>query len=163
MEDGSRPDFSKGISTDGLPDGGMLLGYVGEEDVILARRGGEFFAVGAKCSHYGGPLVEGLMLGDELRCPWHHACFSLRTGEALRAPAFDAIPCWRAERIGDNLFVREKLSVPDRARIPASGQKAPASVVIVGGGAAGFAAAETLRREGYQGPVTMVSADRALP
>ncbi|MFY4730378.1 Rieske 2Fe-2S domain-containing protein, partial [Nitrospira sp. BLG_2] len=110
MEGGSGPDFSKGVSTDRLSDGGMLLGHIGQEDVILARRGGEFFAVGATCSHYSGPLIEGLMLGDELRCPWHHACFSLRTGEALRAPAFDAIPCWRVERIGETVFVREKLS-----------------------------------------------------
>jgi NADPH-dependent 2,4-dienoyl-CoA reductase/sulfur reductase-like enzyme/nitrite reductase/ring-hydroxylating ferredoxin subunit len=163
MEGGNGPDFSKGVSTDRLSDGGMLLGHIGQEDVILARRGGEFFAVGATCSHYSGPLIEGLMLGDELRCPWHHACFSLRTGEALRAPAFDAIPCWRVERIGDTVFVREKLSAPGRARTAVSPQKSPASVVIVGGGAAGFAAAEMLRREAYEGRVTIISADDAAP
>ena len=163
MEDGNGPDFSKGVSTDRIPDGGMLLGHIGQDDVILARRGGEFFAVGAKCSHYSGPLVEGLMLDDELRCPWHHACFSLRTGEALRAPAFDAVPCWRVERIGETVFAREKLSAPGRARTSVSPQKAPASVVIVGGGAAGFAAAEMLRREAYEGRVTIISADDAAP
>jgi NADPH-dependent 2,4-dienoyl-CoA reductase/sulfur reductase-like enzyme/nitrite reductase/ring-hydroxylating ferredoxin subunit len=163
MEGESGPDFSKGIATDRLSDGRMLLGHVGGEDVILARRGGEFFAVGAKCTHYSGPLVDGVMLGDELRCPWHHACFSLRTGEALRAPAFDAIPCWRVERIGETVFVREKLSAPTQARASISGQQAPVSVVIVGGGAAGFAAAEMLRRERYEGPVTIISADDAAP
>jgi apoptosis-inducing factor 3 len=99
-----------------------------------------------------------------LRCPLHHACFSLRTGEALRAPAFDPIPCWRVERIAERVFVREKL--PAAALRPASAPataRQPASVVIVGGGAAGLAAADMLRREGYAGPVTMISADDSAP
>ena len=164
MESDSEQDFGNGVAVDHLPDGGMLQGKVGGEDVIVARRGGEFFAVGASCPHYGGPLAKGLMLGEELRCPLHHACFSLRTGEALRAPAFDPIPCWRVERIGQRVFVREKL--PAAAQRPASAAAAPrqpASVVIVGGGAAGLAAADMLRRQGYDGPVTMISADDSAP
>src|SRR5215472_16442960 len=112
MENPNKLDLGAGIPASQLPDGGMILGRVHEEDVVLARHGQEFFAVGASCAHYGGPLVKGLLIGDELRCPLHHACFSLRTGEALRAPAFDSIPCWRVERVGDNIFVREKLSAP---------------------------------------------------
>jgi len=143
----------------------MIQGQVGGEDVVLARRGGEFFAVGAYCTHYHGPLAKGLMVGGELRCPLHHACFSFRTGEALRAPALDAIPCWRVERIGENVFVREKLPAPIRkqALVSANLQKPPVSVVIVGGGGAGLAAADMLRREGYDGPVTMISADDSAP
>jgi len=165
MESPDRPDFGNGVPINRLPDGGMLQGKVGGDNVILARRGDDFFAVGAKCTHYGGPLVKGLLVGDELRCPLHHACFSLRTGEALRAPAFDAIPCWRVERIGENVFVRERLSAPARRQVPVStnAQKPPASVVIVGGGAAGFSAADALRREGYDGPVTIISADTSAP
>ena len=90
-----------------MPDGGLIQGKVGDEEVILARRGGEFFAVGAKCSHYAKPFREGLIVGDEVRCPLHHACFSLRTGAASRPPAFDPIPCWRVERIGARVFVRD--------------------------------------------------------
>jgi len=162
MESVPGPDLSHGIASDRLADGSMLQGTVDGEAVVLARRGDEFFAVGATCTHYGGPLAKGLIVGDQLRCPLHHACFSLRTGEVLRAPAFDSIPCWRVERVGGTIFVREKLtsSVPAR-RIPA--EQAPSSVVIVGGGAAGFAAADTLRREGYAGPVTIVSADASAP
>jgi NADPH-dependent 2,4-dienoyl-CoA reductase/sulfur reductase-like enzyme/nitrite reductase/ring-hydroxylating ferredoxin subunit len=164
MESVAAPDFGKGISLDRLSDGGMLQGNVGGEDVILARRGAEFFAVGASCTHYGGPLVKGLMLGDELRCPLHHACFSLRTGEALRAPAFDPIPCWRVERIEDSVFVREKLPGPVKSAFASTNpQKPPSSVVIVGGGAAGLAAADMLRRQGYDGSVTMISADDSAP
>src|SRR6267142_5885695 len=103
------PDLIQGISVDALADGQMLVGHVGQEAVLLARRGNEVFAVGATCSHYGGPLAEGLMVGDTVRCPWHHACFRLRSAEALRAPALDPIACWRVERRGDTAFVREKL------------------------------------------------------
>ena len=101
----------------------MILGRVGDEEVVLARSGTELFAIRAHCSHYRGPLVKGLVDGDTVRCPLHHACFSLRTGEALRAPALDPIACWRVEREGDRIFVREKLreARPHRRRFrPAS-------------------------------------------
>ena len=144
-------DLSKGVAASALTDGGMILGRVGDEEVVLARSGTELFAIRAHCSHYRGPLVEGLIVGDTVRCPWHHACFSLRTGEALRAPALDPIACWRVEREGDRIFVREKLPAarPAPTRRP---DQLPSSIVIVGGGAAGVAAAEMLRRQGYDGP-----------
>src|SRR4249920_310117 len=103
-----RPDFANGIAVGALQPGGMVLGRVGDEDVVLARAGDEFFAVGAHCTHYHGALADGLVVGDTVRCPLHHACFSLRSGEALRAPALDPIACWRVERQGDTVFVREK-------------------------------------------------------
>ncbi|HKC94934.1 MAG TPA: FAD-dependent oxidoreductase [Nitrospira sp.] len=163
MESPKQLDFSHGVSVDRIPDGKMLQGKLGDDDVILLRRGSEFFAVGATCPHYGGPLAQGLLLGDELRCPLHHACFSLRTGEALRAPALDAIPCWRVDRIGDKVFLRDKLPAPIRTLHSAGSKNRPASVVIVGGGAAGLAAADMLRREGYDKPVTLISADESAP
>jgi NADPH-dependent 2,4-dienoyl-CoA reductase/sulfur reductase-like enzyme/nitrite reductase/ring-hydroxylating ferredoxin subunit len=156
------PDFANGIAATDVPDGGMLLGHVGDEPVLLARRAQEFFAIGATCTHYGGPLAEGLMVEDTVRCPWHHACFSLRTGEALRAPALSAVACWTVERRDDKIFVRSKKEVPQAKRAAAlSG--APQRIVIVGGGAAGFAAAEKLRREGWQGSLVMLSDDDAAP
>jgi NADPH-dependent 2,4-dienoyl-CoA reductase/sulfur reductase-like enzyme/nitrite reductase/ring-hydroxylating ferredoxin subunit len=165
MNNLAGPDFGKGVPVTQIPDGGMIQGKLGDEDVIVARRGDQFFAVGAHCPHYGGPLVKGLIVGDELRCPLHHGCFSLRTGEVLRPPAFDPIPCWRVELAGDNVFVREKLSFPARklTAVSAGGKEPPVSVVIVGGGGAGLAAADTLRREGYEGPITIISADDSAP
>ena len=91
----AKVDLSQGIAASALSDGGMILGQVGKDDVVLARSGNEFFAVRAQCSHFRGPLVEGIVVGDTVRCPWHHACFSLRTGEALRAPAVDQSPAGR--------------------------------------------------------------------
>jgi NADPH-dependent 2,4-dienoyl-CoA reductase/sulfur reductase-like enzyme/nitrite reductase/ring-hydroxylating ferredoxin subunit len=155
----NKPDFRNGFPIRDLRDGSMILGQADGEEIILARRGDEFVAIGAHCTHYGGPLAEGLIVGDTVRCPWHHACFSLRNGEALRAPALDPVPCWRVEKLGDKIFVREKLPPP----APKSGTKGPSSVVIVGGGAAGLAAADMLRREGYDGPLTIVSADASPP
>jgi NADPH-dependent 2,4-dienoyl-CoA reductase/sulfur reductase-like enzyme/nitrite reductase/ring-hydroxylating ferredoxin subunit len=164
MEQSPKPDFRKGFPARDLADGGMVLGQVDAEDVILLRRGDEIFALGASCTHYHAPLSDGLVVGDTLRCPWHHACFSVRTGEALRAPALDPIACWRVERTGDGVFVREKLAAPGpKAALAASSRKLPGSVVIVGGGAAGLAAADMLRREGYDGPLTMISADDSPP
>lgn len=157
--DTPRPDFSAGFPVHELADGGMLQGTAGGEEVLLARRGDAFFAVSAHCSHYHGPLADGLLVDDTVRCPWHHACFSLRTGEALRAPAVDAITCWRVELKGEKLFIREKLPAPSVQ----SKAKGPESIVIVGGGAAGLAAADMLRREGYDGPLTMISADSSPP
>ena len=157
----AKPDLTDGIPLDKLVDGGMVVGLVGDEEVLLARRGEEIFAIGAHCTHYHAPLADGLIVGDTVRCPWHHACFSLRTGEALRAPALDPIDCWRVERAGDKIFVKEKISASVTAK-PRSASD-PESVVIIGGGAAGLAAADMLRREGYEGKVTLLSADEAPP
>lgn len=159
MDSSQKPDFTKGIPIASVPDGEKLQGTVAGEDVLLVRRGTGFFAVGAHCTHYHGPLADGLIVDDQVRCPWHHACFSLRSGEALHAPALDPIPCWKVDRRGDTIFVAEKLS-PESARSPAVH---PSSIVIVGGGAAGLAAAEMLRRKDYSGPLTMISADAAPP
>ena len=158
----SGPDLTLGVATDTLADGTMLRGHVGEEAVLLARRGDEFFAVAATCTHYGGPLAEGLMVDDTVRCPWHHACFSLRTGEALRAPALSPIACWSTEVIGEKVFVRGKAE-PTSARRAALASAAPQKIVIVGGGAAGFAAAEMLRRQRFDGEIVMLSDDDASP
>jgi nitrite reductase/ring-hydroxylating ferredoxin subunit len=156
----SGPDLTAGVAAADLPDGGKLAGHVGEEEVLLVRRGAEVFAVGARCSHYQGPLAEGFVAGDTLRCPWHHACFDLRTGEALRAPAFRPLACWSVEQRDGKVYVRGKRT---KAKPQFHGKSAPDKVVIVGGGAAGFAAAERLRREGYGGSLVMLSDDDAPP
>jgi apoptosis-inducing factor 3 len=156
------PDLGQGVALADIADGDMLLGHAGGEAVLLAKRDRELFAIGAECTHYHGPLAEGILVEDTVRCPWHHACFSLRTGEALRAPALNPVSCWRVEQQDGRVYVREKLA-PAAGDVRPPRQPAPESVVIIGGGAAGQAAAEMLRREGYAGPVTMLSDDEAPP
>jgi 3-phenylpropionate/trans-cinnamate dioxygenase ferredoxin reductase subunit len=156
----SGPDLTAGIPRGNLAEGEMITGHVGKKAVLLANAGGEFYAIGAKCTHYGGPLGKGLIVGDSVRCPWHHACFSLRSGEAIAAPALDGVSCWKVEVEDDHVFVRERVTAPAASPSPA---RVPTSVVIVGGGAAGEAAAEMLRRQGYTGPVTILSEDEAPP
>ncbi len=157
------PDLAQGISLTELADSGTLVGHCGDEEVLLIRRGDEIFAVGAHCSHYHGPLADGLIVNDSVRCPWHHAAFDLRTGEAVRAPALSPIGCWSVEQAGGKVFVKEKRTPPKPAPLGASSGKAPGRIVIVGGGAAGFAAAEMLRRRAYRGSIVMVSSEAAPP
>jgi NADPH-dependent 2,4-dienoyl-CoA reductase/sulfur reductase-like enzyme/nitrite reductase/ring-hydroxylating ferredoxin subunit len=156
------PDLRSGIPASDLRDSGMLAGRVDGEEVVLARSGDAFYAIGAHCTHYHGPLAEGLIAGRTVRCPWHHACFDLKTGEPVRAPALDPVPCWRVELAGNTVFVREKLAEPAPRRLR-DATAVPASIVIIGGGAAGVAAADMIRREGYEGQVTMISADSSAP
>src|SRR5579872_2440423 len=157
----SGPDLAEGVSADLLEDGAMLAGHVGEDEVLLARRGDRIFAVGAHCTHYHGPLADGLLNGSQVRCPWHHACFDLETGQALHAPALSPLDCWDVDITGGKIFVRGKRAAAGPKPRPIQG--GPVKIVIIGGGAAGFAAAEMLRRVGYQGSITMLSDDDAAP
>jgi apoptosis-inducing factor 3 len=141
------PDLSAGIPASSIADGAMLLGHVGNDPVLVARTDGSLYAIGATCTHYGGPLAEGIIVGDTVRCPWHHACFSLKTGEPLRAPALDRVTCYRVEESAGNVFVREAIEPLSAYRRALSSP--PTSIVIIGAGAAGVAAAEMLRRCGY--------------
>ena len=153
------PDFEKGCKIDQVADGGMLLGHAFGEQVLVARRGDELFAIGATCTHYGGPLAKGLLVDCTVHCPWHHARFDLRTGEAIAAPALNNVACYKIDKREAQFFVTSKIDEKP-VRKPKS---SPASVVIVGAGAAGGAAAEMLRREGYDGPVRLIGADEFLP
>jgi NADPH-dependent 2,4-dienoyl-CoA reductase/sulfur reductase-like enzyme/nitrite reductase/ring-hydroxylating ferredoxin subunit len=154
------PDLTQGVAFTDLADG-RLVGHVGTDEVLLVHSGSELFAVGAHCSHYHGPLAEGLVVGDSVRCPWHHACFSLRNGEAVRAPALSPLDCWRVEQRDGRIFVKEKREGL-KPRTPAIASP-PRQIVIVGGGAAGFGAAEMLRRRGFGGSIVMLSQDAAAP
>jgi NADPH-dependent 2,4-dienoyl-CoA reductase/sulfur reductase-like enzyme/nitrite reductase/ring-hydroxylating ferredoxin subunit len=147
------------VRFDELPDGGRIAGRVGDEDVVLARSGDELFAVSAHCTHYHGPLAEGLVVGDTIRCPWHHACFSLRTGSALAAPAHRPLRVFTVTRESD--LVRVSADPPPAP--PAPAPRGPQRIVIIGGGAAGAFAAFELRRLGYTGSVTLLTRESRVP
>src|SRR5258708_14138309 len=149
---------AEGVAVDAVAEGAAVLGHAIGEAVLVARSGGACHALGAKCSHYGGPLAEGTIQGTTVRCPWHHACFDLRSGDAVGAPALAPVACFEVSRRADRLFVLGKKDPP-----PARAIGEGFSVVVVGGGAAGFAAAEMLRRRGFAGSITMLSADPSAP
>jgi 3-phenylpropionate/trans-cinnamate dioxygenase ferredoxin reductase subunit len=158
------PDLELGIPIGEIPDGGTVAGHAGGRAVLLVRQEQEWFAIDAVCSHYSGPLAEGLVVGDTVRCPWHHACFSLRTGEALRPPALNDLSCWKVEQRVGKVYVTGKPAKPEHgARITKRVGSHPDSVVIVGAGAAGEHAAETLRGEGYEGRLTLYDPDPDAP
>jgi NADPH-dependent 2,4-dienoyl-CoA reductase/sulfur reductase-like enzyme/nitrite reductase/ring-hydroxylating ferredoxin subunit len=156
----SGPDLACGIALNTFTSE-TLLGHVGDQEILLVRSGAEIFAIDARCSHYHGPLVEGLVVGESIRCPWHHACFDLRTGEATRAPALTPLSVWQVDYEDGRIFVRRKCQQPkSRGKGPID---ASDEIVIVGGGAAGFAAAEMLRRHEFRGNIVMLSNDTAPP
>src|SRR5437588_1901354 len=151
-------DLKSGIAIEEIVDGGMLAGEIDGENAVLVRRGAEFFAVGAECTHYHGPLADGIIAGDTIHCPWHHACFDLRTGAAM-APALNPIPVWNVEQRDGRVFVTTKRDIPPAAPVKTN----VSSVGIIGAGPAGNAAAETLRREGFTGTITMIGAEETVP
>jgi NADPH-dependent 2,4-dienoyl-CoA reductase/sulfur reductase-like enzyme/nitrite reductase/ring-hydroxylating ferredoxin subunit len=153
------PDFEVGIAAIDLPERTPILGHVRGEAVVLVRTGEEVRALGATCTHYGGPLSEGLVVGDTLRCPWHHARFDLRTGDALGAPALNPVACYEVQRRDERLTVGPKKSLPKPKAPPFS----PRAVVIIGAGAAGAAAAERLRSLGCTGTITLVGDEAPGP
>jgi NADPH-dependent 2,4-dienoyl-CoA reductase/sulfur reductase-like enzyme/nitrite reductase/ring-hydroxylating ferredoxin subunit len=156
------PDLRAGVPADDVGEGELLLGHADGEPVLLVRMDGEVFAVGASCTHYGVSLAEGLLAGGLLRCAAHHAAFDPRTGQAVRAPALRPLPCWEVEARDGRLFVTRRRPEPAPApRGPRPGD--PESIVIVGAGAAGSAAAERLRREGYAGRLTLIGAEPSTP
>lgn len=157
----NNPDFTQGVALADIPDTGVLAGHIGDAPVLLAKVQGRLHAVSGSCTHYGAPLGEGLRVGDEIRCPWHHACFSLCSGSALKAPAFAALTRYKVEVEGERVFVRSEETTP--LPTPTAPAKAPARVVIIGGGAAAFACAYRLRERGYQGSLTMLSNDDSAP
>jgi apoptosis-inducing factor 3 len=155
----SGPDLAEGIPANDLAEGAMLTGHVGDDEVLLARQGGKLFALSAHCTHYHGPLADGLLVGDTVRCPWHHAHFSLQDGEALAAPALSPLVCWQVEQRGGKIVVAGKKAQPTPKKTGSVNER----IVIVGGGAAGFAAAEMLRRRGFAGSIAILSNDDAAP
>jgi apoptosis-inducing factor 3 len=155
------PNLELGVAEADFDERPMLLGHVGDEQVLVLKRGEEYFAVAALCTHYHGHLVDGLLVGSSIRCPWHHACFDLRTGRVERGPALDPLDRWQVEQQDGRVLVRRKLQPARPPQRAADTQ--PESIVILGAGAAGLAAALTLRRTGYQRPLTLVSGEADPP
>jgi NADPH-dependent 2,4-dienoyl-CoA reductase/sulfur reductase-like enzyme/nitrite reductase/ring-hydroxylating ferredoxin subunit len=139
-----------------LVEGVPVVGEIDGEKVVVVRSGGQVHAVGATCTHYGGPLNEGIVEGGRIHCPWHHACFDLATGKA-HGPALAPIACY------DVKLENGTIRVGGKRDVKAAPVAAPARVVIVGGGAAGVACAEALRAEGHSGTITLFAGEGTDP
>lgn len=161
------PELAAGVELQKLPPCGLLAVTADGEEAILVRGASGLFAVGGRCNHLGGPLAEGIVVGDTVRCPWHHACFSAASGAAVAAPAFERLPRWPVEVRDGQVYLDRR----DAARVSsrsdgarphrASGRRpsSPEKVVIIGGGAGGYATADALLKLGFSGSMTVVDRD----
>ena len=158
------PDLTQGVPLSEIPDGGMLRGHAHAQAVLLARRGDTVFAVSDTCTHYSASLSQGLLVADTVRCPWHHACFDLRTGVAIKAPALRPLTRWTVERVGASVRLGREV---DASTTAPSADVDPSTlahrILIIGAGAAGDAAADMLRRHGHRGSITVIGEDTAPP
>lgn len=148
-----------------LADGEMKQVSANGAEILLGRVNGTVHAVGAHCTHYGAPLVEGVLSGERIVCPWHHACFNIRTGDLEEPPALDALPHYDVKIENDQIVVRIPDAVSDRRTPEMTNREARDErlFVIAGGGAAGYAAAQALREDGFTGRVLMVTREHNLP
>jgi apoptosis-inducing factor 3 len=148
-----------------LKDGEMKEVSAGETKILLARVDGTCYAVGAHCTHYGAPLVDGMLSGDRIVCPWHHACFNARTGDLEEPPALDSLPGFDVRVAGGKILVSLPEDVTDRRTPKMTTHDAHDNrlFVILGGGAAGYSAAQTLREDGFTGRVLVISSEDRLP
>ncbi|MGB9595060.1 MAG: FAD-dependent oxidoreductase [Candidatus Poribacteria bacterium] len=148
-----------------LKDNEMKEIVIGELTLVLIRKGGKYYAMGGKCSHAGAPLAEGLLHNHKIRCPWHQACFNMLTGERIEPPAMDDLPCFEVKISGDDVIV----DIPEDAKQQIQPKMAKPNkndkrkFVIIGGGGAGSSAAESLRQNGYQGQIVMITRENTLP
>src|SRR5262249_10012014 len=133
-----------------------LVGQANGEPLILVRRGQDVWAVAAACGHWGAPLADGIVVDRQIRCPWHHAHFDCRTGEAVGPPSPRDIATWEVLREGDRVRVGAKRAA---GAAPRTSRGGPSTVLMVGAGGAADMAADTLRREGYRGPITLIGRD----
>lgn len=148
-----------------LADGQMKQVKAGETELLLVRLGDQFYALGARCTHYGAPLATGALHGERIICPWHHACFNARTGEQLDPPGTDHLPHFPVHLEGDQVLVELPATVASR-QPPALTRRNPQDArtcVVVGSGCAGAYAVEALRAQGFQGRVVWVTGSEFPP
>ncbi|HEX9083223.1 MAG TPA: FAD-dependent oxidoreductase [Gemmatimonadaceae bacterium] len=172
------PDLTQGLEVSSIRAGQLIAGHAFGEPVLLVHVEPNWFAVGGKCTHYGAPLDQGVLVSETIRCPWHHACFELHDGAASRAPALNDLPSYDVAVENNIVRVTRKRDpgqikaeghrargspAPERVLFEEKSTTGPESVVIIGGGAAGNACAEMLRREAYRGPVTIIDPDPDVP
>ncbi len=150
-------------NTSDLRDGQMKEVSIGETRILLARVKDRFHAVSATCPHYGAPLAEGVLCGTRLVCPWHHAAFNVVNGDLEEPPALDGLTRYDVHVEGDQVLVNLTEETQDQRTAPKIEHDDTRQFVIIGAGAAGYAAAQTLREEGFRGNVVMITRENRAP
>lgn len=151
---------------DELQNGQMQQVAVGDSQILLSKIEDKFYATGAFCSHYGAPLAKGVLCGERIVCPWHNACFNAIAGQQEEPPGLDSLAHFAVRVEGDRVLVQvpeeiEQHRTAEMARYEPKVDER--TLVVLGAGAAGTAAVETIRQEGFQGKVVLVSAEEKLP
>ncbi|KAM9853426.1 apoptosis inducing factor mitochondria associated 4 isoform 2-T2 [Aulostomus maculatus] len=150
-----------------LKDGQMKEVSVGEKKVLLIRTSGQYSAVGNQCTHYNAPLVKGALVGDRLRCPFHGACFNVKTGDIEEYPGLDCLPSYKVKVQDGQVYVsvnRKSLNTTRRVKEMCSAvPEIKHTILLIGGGPASLVCAEMLRQNCYQGRIIMVTKDTLPP
>uniref|UniRef100_A0A0B7B893 Rieske domain-containing protein n=1 Tax=Arion vulgaris TaxID=1028688 RepID=A0A0B7B893_9EUPU len=140
---------------------------VGDKKVLLVKEDDQFYAVSSKCTHYGAPLSKGAYCKGIVRCPWHGACFNVKTGDIEDYPGLDSLQKYKVVVTDGKVIVQADAAALENAkRIKPMVKKSAdnkKTVVLVGGGPATLVCAETLRQEGYTGKIILVSQESCLP
>ncbi|XP_055736894.1 apoptosis inducing factor mitochondria associated 4 isoform X1 [Salvelinus fontinalis] len=150
-----------------LQDGQMKEVEVDEQKILLVRTQGLYSAVGSKCSHYGAPLIKGALVGDRVRCPFHGACFNIKTGDIEEYPGLDCLPSYKVKVEDGKVYVsvnKKSLKLYKRVKdmsCRVSGVRH--TILLIGGGPASLLCAETLRQNRYEGRIVMVTRDTLPP
>ncbi|XP_053311834.1 apoptosis-inducing factor 3-like [Spea bombifrons] len=150
-----------------MKDGEMREFEVHGYPVLVVRSNGAFSAVGSKCSHYGAPLSKGVLEGDRVRCPWHGACFNIKTGDIEEYPGLDSLPCFKVTvEKGAVCIVTSEQALQTVKRVKCMSRRSAgnrSTAALIGTGPAALVCAETLRQEGYTGRIVMVTREKHVP
>lgn len=149
-----------------LQNGQMQQIAVGDSQILLSRIEDKFYATGAFCSHYGAPLEQGILCGETIVCPWHNACFNAIAGQQQEPPGLDSLQHFSAKVEGDRVLVELPDEIPQHRTLEMAKYKPNSddrTFAVLGAGAAGTAAVEMLRQQGFQGKVVLISAEAKLP
>lgn len=151
---------------DDLENGQMKQISVGDSQLLLSKIDDKFYATGAFCTHYGAPLEKGILCGERIVCPWHNACFNAISGQQEEPPGLDSLASFPTQVVGNNVRVTVPKEIFQQRILAMAKYRANAdnrTFVILGAGAAGSTAVETLRQKGFQGRIIFISAERKLP
>ncbi|XP_021366051.1 apoptosis-inducing factor 3-like isoform X1 [Mizuhopecten yessoensis] len=153
--------------TGDLQDGVMKEVALGDGKILLVKEGDDIHALGAQCTHYGAPLAKGAYCKGRVRCPWHGACFNVRTGDIEDYPGLDSIHTFDVSVAEGKVKVKGSKAALKTFRRQRNMCKAKEdstdSVLIIGGGPASVVCAQTLRQEGFTGQVSIATKEEHLP